>query len=638
MPGARSAPTANTMSAEAGGSNGAGSAAAGASTLVLLAVLGVCAAILLLVVLEKTGLPAHYATLLAGLLVAVAVGWVGAEARTTRLLQWHNCAYAVPAARNGMAIAATVLSAPLLISISGLFLAELQLGSVFVAGPLLGLALLSVLVAPYLYRAGTSSIGTFLQHRFPSRWLGIVMMSAVASCCFLVLWTQVRAGVLILDLLLPFDEAAASAVIVSLIAVAVIPGGLQGVTNVNLVLYVLAAVAFLGPLVWLSSVATAIPVPQLAAGYAAMAETAALEGQLATLGIPAISGRIDTGWLDTPGFSAMIVFCLFIAFGVLALPAVLCSFQTTARAADTRMSSVWALFCVAAVVTAAPAAAAFARLGIYETLLGTTVGDLDVSGGWLLDWSSRHSIMWPQQPLVTLCGQAVGDVQAAVAACGGNPDYAIGPADLRLHGELAALALPQIAGLPISLVVVAGLGLVAAVLSTANALVFAVATSLIEDGVSVLGLERPRETLRLFAARIAALFVLIAMVYVSGLHVSPAAPALWGFAISAAAIAPVMLLSIWWRGLTASGAIAGVAVPGAILLAWFLLGMTGTLPGAELLATAGLAELPDPVVAAAIAFPAAFAAALIASLPGGAEKGRPLMIVLQEKRPEDVAW
>ena len=54
----------------------------------------------------------------------------------------------------------------------------------------------------------------------------------------------------------------------------------------------------------------------------------------------------------------------------------------------------------------------------------------------------------------------------------------------------------------------------------------------------------------------------------------------WAFALAGRALTPALLLSIWWRGTTARGAVAGIGVGCAVSVAAVVVGlMTGADPG-----------------------------------------------------------
>jgi cation/acetate symporter len=590
-------------------------AIAGRSPFALVAVIAAIAFLALFIVFEKAGLPDIYTAVLPAIVVIMTIATLGLRARTTSLMDWFHCGYNAGSAPNGMAMAATVLSAPVLLSISGLFLADFRLGPAFLAGPLLGLALASVILAPHIRRAEAGSIGGYLLERIPSRKLALVVMLAILASCLPLLWTQISVGILLIQYLLPVDNRTAISIVLGLIAISILPGGLYGVIRINIFLYTMIAIGILSPLVWLSATTSGIPVPQIGAGYGALTEIRTLESQLSTIGIPSLGENMATGWLDPVNYASAAIFCLFLAVGIFALPAVLCGLQATKKVERSRISVVWALVFAALILSAAPAVAAFAKLGIYESLLGATTGEIRSSGAWLFDWSARNSLLWPEQPLVQICGQTVQDVQAVIDACGGNPDHAIGPADIVIHGELAILAFPQISSLPYILTVALCLGLFAAIISTANSLIFAISTSVAEDGRRFFSPDPPREMQRLFGARIAAVLALIAIGLLDAfITAPPVLPALWGLAVSASAIAPVLIASVVWPGIRSSGAIAGIAVPMLILLAFAVNEIFIPVPGLAAIRSGWYPELPDAVFATVIAFPAAIVSIVAMSL------------------------
>jgi cation/acetate symporter len=90
----------------------------------------------------------------------------------------------------------------------------------------------------------------------------------------------------------------------------------------------------------------------------------------------------------------------------------------------------------------------------------------------------------------------------------------------------------------------------------------------------------------------------------------------WAFALAAATLSPLLVLSLWWRGLTATGASAGVAVGAVATLA---------AAGMSLLAPAGHGWWRVVVVQpAAWTVPLAFATMVLVSRrgrpPAGAEQ------------------
>ncbi|MFT4085181.1 MAG: cation acetate symporter [Nocardioides sp.] len=128
------------------------------------------------------------------------------------------------------------------------------------------------------------------------------------------------------------------------------------------------------------------------------------------------------------------------------------------------------------------------------------------------------------------------------------------------NSDLVVLELParMVGGLTGDLLVaILGAGAFAAFLSTSSGLVLSIAGVLGQD---LLGRRfRPVTAFRL-AAVLGAMGTLALTLLTTGLAVAHAVEL--AFAVAASTFAPMLLLGIWWRGLTAHGAIWGMAVGG----------------------------------------------------------------------------
>ncbi|GLX50458.1 cation acetate symporter [Streptomyces hygroscopicus subsp. hygroscopicus] len=145
--------------------------------------------------------------------------------------------------------------------------------------------------------------------------------------------------------------------------------------------------------------------------------------------------------------------------------------------------------------------------------------------------------------------------------------------DLLLTGDTdaAVLVLPQrlVGGVTGDLLgaLVAG-GACAAFLSTASGLTLSVAGVLAQDVLPALGVRHVR------LAALPAVAVPAAAGAVAG--DLPAADAVGlAFAVSASSFCPLLVLGIWWRGLTAPGALAGLVLGGGSALAAVTLTLAG---------------------------------------------------------------
>nr|WP_246283543.1 cation acetate symporter [Nocardioides perillae] len=149
---------------------------------------------------------------------------------------------------------------------------------------------------------------------------------------------------------------------------------------------------------------------------------------------------------------------------------------------------------------------------------------------------------------------ALGRVYAAELAAGGRADT--------LVLELPRLVVGGPAGDVLTGLVTAGA--FAAFLSTSSGLAIAVAGVLGQDVVGRLGRRGGRRLGGVAAFRVAAVIAVlvpcVAALSTPGVGVARAVGL--AFAVAASTFCPLLVLGIWWRGLTAAGALAGLAVGG----------------------------------------------------------------------------
>jgi len=170
--------------------------------------------------------------------------------------------------------------------------------------------------------------------------------------------------------------------------------------------------------------------------------------------------------------------------------------------------------------------------------------------------------------------------------------------------DSVVLDLPRhmLSGMPADLLTaVLGAGAFAAFLSTSSGLVLSIAGVLGQD---FLGRRFPAVTAFRLAAVAGALGTLALTLLTTGLAVAHAVEL--AFAVAASTFGPLLLLGIWWRGLTAVGAICGMTVGGGLSTAAIL----AVMGGADDTGLSG-AMLSQPAL---ITVPAAFAVMVGVSL------------------------
>ena len=164
--------------------------------------------------------------------------------------------------------------------------------------------------------------------------------------------------------------------------------------------------------------------------------------------------------------------------------------------------------------------------------------------------------------LPTLYG-VLGRVYASDLVAAGHADSVVLELPLRALGGLGGDLLAALLGA----------GAFAAFLSTSSGLVVSVSGVLSQDLVS-----RWLDGVRAFrvAGVVTALATLLLAVLSTGLAVAHAVEL--AFAVAASTFCPLLLLGIWWRGLTARGAVAGMAVGGILSASAVLAVMLGATP------------------------------------------------------------
>jgi Na+(H+)/acetate symporter ActP len=190
----------------------------------------------------------------------------------------------------------------------------------------------------------------------------------------------------------------------------------------------------------------------------------------------------------------------------------------------------------------------------------------------------------------------LGRVYASDLVASGRSDSVVLALPHRVIGGLAGQLLTALLGA----------GAFAAFLSTSSGLVVSVAGVVSQDLLS-------RRLDGVLAFRVAgtacALATLVLTVASSGLAVAHAVEL--AFAVAASTFCPLLMLGIWWRGLTALGAVAGMVVGGALSTAAVL----ATMFGAVLTGWLGAVVAQPALITVPVAFLVMFGVSLVTPQP-----------------------
>lgn len=241
-----------------------------------------------------------------------------------------------------------------------------------------------------------------------------------------------------------------------------------------------------------------------------------------------------------------LMFCLML--GTAGMPHLLTRYYTVPTVSAARTSVAWTLLFIALLYLTAPALAVLIKLEVMNNLVGVRFDELP---NWIAQWARVDSSLL-----------SVEDI---------NHDGILQFGELRLGEDLIMLAAPEIGGLPY---VVAGLvaaGGLAAALSTADGLLLTISNALVRDLRLSKRLGQASAEQRVILSKFVLMAVALLAAWVAGQRSSEILPMVAiSFSIAASAFFPVMVLGIFWRGVTRYGAIAGM-LAGLAITAYYIL-------------------------------------------------------------------
>lgn len=488
----------------------------------------------------SSGVPTLLTAVGALLFVLLALLALAIRPRRASSIDFYLAGQRIGVITNALAICGDYFSAASFLGVAAaVYVAGLD-GVWYATGFAAGFVPVLLFVAAPLRRFGQYSLPDFLGRRLASEGvrlaavavvqliiLGYLVPQAVASG---ITWSLlVRSGVLGLD-------AYATGVLLASIAIAgvVAFGGMRGTTWTQAVQFVFLMTV----LVWLAATVLANgfdyagAVRQLSEGP--LRNPALVDGQW-TL-VPE-SNALHPGAparFDEPGarysVTGQTMLLLTLLLGTAGLPHVMNRYFTSPTGREARRTTVWVL----------GAASLFYMLAVMlGTAARSAVERLAASTPWLTELTVGGVLRIPEHALL-----ALGRLRA------GTPGLTV----------LAMAAL-------------------VAVISTMAGLLLAAAASWGHDTYARILRPRASQEQIVLAGRLAvvatatiaaAVALRLEPVSLSALYPSAVATMVtWAFAVAGSSLTPVIILSIWWRRMTAAGAIAGLATGATLAIALF---------------------------------------------------------------------
>jgi len=283
-----------------------------------------------------------------------------------------------------------------------------------------------------------------------------------------------------------------------------------------------------------------------------------------------------------------LMFCLMV--GTAGLPHLLTRFYTTRSVTETRNSVTWSLFFIALLYLAAPALAVMVKFEIMSQLVGQ---HFDALPTWIAQWARLDPSLI-----------SVSDI---------NGDHILQFAELRLGEDIVMLATPEIGGLPYVVSGLVAAGGLAAALSTADGLLLTIGNALAHDLFYRGSNDRAGAVRRVMLSKFALLLVALIAAYVAAQR--PADILLLvsaSFSLAGASFVPVMVLGIFWRGVTRIAAVAGMASGLGVTLYYMIINMPAVRAALGLQGS-GLWFAIEPISAGVFGVAAGFVVTLLMS-------------------------
>ena len=604
--------------------------------------------VILLAIMERLGTPNYILGYLFVFFTLAVYALIGIVTRTAQISEYYVAGRRVPAFYNGMATGADWMSAASFVGMAGSLFLQGYDGLAWVLGWTGGYVLVAILVGPYLRKFGAYTVPDFMAFRFGGTFARLLAVIVLVCCSFTYVTAQVYGTGIIASRFLGMSFEVAVFVGLAGILLCSMLGGMRAVTWTQIAQYIVLIIAYLTPIVIMSTMHYGITIPELTYGQA-IQEITAREQEMVAKGLatlctgascPAgtLKPHIEPFLTWSPLNFFGIIFCMMV--GTASLPHILMRYFTTPSVREARQSVAWSLFFIFLLYFSAPAYAAFSKLEVYTNIIGR---DLNEIRPWLFTWGELG--------LIRICGQPAVSLDAVLAACKGIAGHpgVVRFQDFFIDTDVIVLSTPEIAGLPYVISGLVAAGGLAAALSTADGLLLAIANALSHDiyynmlqkmqqrsrnvtfaliVIAVVGgifflLTGPSPVYgipwrwlllaglavmaavvypfwgrandvakRLIVARVLLLLVAVAAASTASTRPSDILAMVgWAFSLAMAGNFPALVMGIWWKRATTTGAVCGMIAGFGLCL--FYLVVTRYFPGFGV-RYAGMTSLLNP--------------------------------------------
>lgn len=436
-------------------------------------------------------------------------------------------------------------------------------GLAFPLGLAAGLALLTLIVAPRFSLYPVQTIAGFFSTRYGGVWPRRLALAIMGIASVALLAADLRGGALAVQGAFATDYATGVAITTVALAVVWLLRSLFHVPSGRGIVFALLLVMVFIPVFALPMYQGRLPLPLFVYGYG-LEDLAALEQKLIVNKLADVRSLKPMAapflQLSMSNFAGFVV---ALALGIAALPYLLGRHVSQARVAPgaapnrSALATVWVVWFLLALA----AFAVFERIGVADVISkGVETAVLPAS---LVDASGRG---W-----VSICGvnsYVASDITAACAKASGNRGF-VRLQDVAFTSDGFAMAAPWISGLPAPVFMPLWLAAALAALVTGHAIISGFLAADAEGRRSGTADAAALDARSVILA-VLLLFMALVLAMVGYLEI----PALFseGLAIIAAGLFPSLILGLFWRRMTAGGAVAAM-LTGAVLTGLYIAGV-----------------------------------------------------------------
>jgi cation/acetate symporter len=470
---------------------------------------------------------------------------IGSATLTREPADYFVAGRRVPAFFTGLGLATSALGGVGVVSVTGLLMMNgIDAWSV-VNGVVAGMVVCAILVAPYMRKFGSYTLPSYLGRRFDSRMLRLVAAATLSVPLLLIIVAELKIGLIAATLL----TGAASELMAAALAVAILAmiglGGMRSLSWAGTAAALAVLIAMVVPAAIVATEVTNFPLAQLSHGPIlravgrledvrgiAMPVLSPLAFDLAGGGLEPLTRRMAHPFGSIgPGSYILVSFALMM--GIAVAPWLFPRIGATPGVYEARKSLGWAVFVFGALMLTASAVAVFQREVVMTQLVGQSQEQLPEWFNALAE--AGHAAVDGRQPQLPM-------------------------SSFLFKRDTVLFWLPIANHFPAVLAYLALAGGLAAALCGASSAIFAMGSILAEDVINGSQWEAPAAGPRLLVARAAtAATAVTGALLALKLPADPLQLALWALGICGATAFPVVVLSIWWKRLTTTGALFGVA-------------------------------------------------------------------------------